>query len=57
MHGEVLRWRGGLAMRALLSIAPQILQFRAQTGDRQEKIGGKKGGNNRPNRPNRPTLP
>ena len=33
-HGDVLRWRGGIAMRALLSIPAQILQIRAQTGDR-----------------------
>ncbi|HMB08941.1 MAG TPA: hypothetical protein VKP69_35085 [Isosphaeraceae bacterium] len=35
-HGDVLRWRGGVAMRALLSHPSQILQIRAQTGDRQE---------------------
>ena len=34
-HGDVLRWRGGVAMRALLPIPSQILQIRAQTGDRQ----------------------
>jgi hypothetical protein len=33
-HGEVLLWRGGVAMRALLSLPSQILQIRAQTGDR-----------------------
>jgi hypothetical protein len=34
-HGDVLRWRGGIAMRALLPIPSQIPQIRAQTGDRQ----------------------
>jgi hypothetical protein len=38
-HGDVLRWCGGVAMRALLATPPQILQIRAQTGDRQEKPG------------------
>jgi hypothetical protein len=33
-HGDVLRWRGSVAMRALLPTPPQILQIRAQTGDR-----------------------
>jgi hypothetical protein len=35
-HGDVLRRRGVVAMRALLSLPSQILQIRAQTGDRQE---------------------
>jgi hypothetical protein len=34
-HGDGLRWRGGVAMRALLPIPSQLLQIRAQTGDRQ----------------------
>lgn len=37
-HGDALRWRGGVAMRALLSFPSQILQIRAQTGVRQEKV-------------------
>src|SRR5438105_1781726 len=37
-HGDVLLWRGGVAIRALLPTPSQILQIRAQTGDRQEKI-------------------
>jgi hypothetical protein len=37
-HGEVLRWRGGIAMRALLQIPSQVLQIREQIGDRQEKV-------------------
>jgi hypothetical protein len=35
-HGDFLLWRGGIAMRALLPTPLQILQIRAQTGDRQE---------------------
>jgi hypothetical protein len=34
-HGEVLLWRGSVAMRALQPIPSQLLQIRAQTGDRQ----------------------
>jgi hypothetical protein len=33
-HSDALRWRGGMAVRALLPTASQILQIRAQTGDR-----------------------
>jgi hypothetical protein len=32
--GDGFRWRGSVAMRAVLSTLPQTLQFRAQTGDR-----------------------
>jgi hypothetical protein len=41
-HGDVLLWRGGVAMRALLPIPSQILQSRAQTGDRQEIFADKR---------------
>lgn len=34
--GDVLDWRGGVAMRALPRTPSQILRARAQTGDRQE---------------------
>jgi WD40 repeat protein len=34
-HGNGLRWRGGVAMRALLPSPSQLLQIRAQTGDPQ----------------------
>jgi hypothetical protein len=37
-HGDVLRWRGGVALRALLSIPSRFLQIRAQTADRQENF-------------------
>ena len=40
MQGDGLRWRGGVAMRALLPIPSHLLQIRAQTGDRQENISG-----------------
>jgi hypothetical protein len=33
-HGDGLRWRGGVAMRTPLPLPSQILQIRAQTGDR-----------------------
>jgi hypothetical protein len=38
-QGDDLLWRGGVAMRALLPVPTQILQIRAQTGDRQEFLG------------------
>jgi hypothetical protein len=40
-HGDVRLWRGGVAMRALLSTPSQILQTRAQTGDRQETFSSR----------------
>jgi hypothetical protein len=40
-HGEVLLCRGGVAMRALLLNSAQILQIRAQTGDRQDFFSGR----------------
>jgi hypothetical protein len=39
-HGDGLRWRGGVATRALLPIPSQLLQIRAQTGDRQVAFCG-----------------